>query len=285
MPEPIPQQNPLTVDLDRVIADKSPRLARWLPKFATGYLKRVIHQDEINRILRLYSHLPPVEFIRVALKDMQISYESVGIEKLNPGTRFLFAGNHPFGGMDGLMLLDELDRRFGSGRIIVNDILMNIKPLAPLFIPINKHGRQNNVYAADLRQALQGEGQIATFPAGLCSRRVKGEVCDLPWKPSFIKNAIESERDVVPVFFEGRLSNFFYGLSNLRKRFGIKANLEMAWLVDELFRQRGKHFRIVFGEPVPWQTLAKESPAAQSVGIRRKVYALQNQLTKGKNPK
>lgn len=271
----------LTVDLEKVIADKNPSLARLLPRFVIAYLKRTVHQDDVNRILHSYSHLPPVQFIRASLQDMRISYSSVGIGELDPAGRYLFAGNHPFGGMDGLMLLDELDRYFGPSRIIVNDLLMNVKPLAPLFIPINKHGRQNSAYAQQMREALDAPGQVATFPAGLCSRRTRGTVCDLNWKPSFVKNAIASRRDIVPVYFEGRLSNFFYNLSNLRNFFGIKANLEMLYLVDELFKQQGKHFRIVYGKPVPWQEMAAQGSAAHGCAeIRKQVYALSARIGK-----
>ncbi len=266
---------PLTVDLEKVIADKNPALARWLPRFIIAYIKRIVHQDDVNRILRSYAQLPPVEFIRASLQDLQIRYSSVGIERLDPSGRYLFAANHPFGGMDGLMLLDELDRYFGPSRIIVNDLLMNIKPLAPLFVPINKHGRQNSTYARQMHEALEGPNQLATFPAGLCSRRTRGRIGDLDWKPSFIKNAIASHRDIVPVYFEGHLSNFFYNLANLRTFLGIKANLEMFYLVDELFKQQGHHFRIVYGDPIPWQQMAAQgSPREWCSEVRQRVYAL-----------
>ena len=215
--------NTLQVDVDKVLADKNPGLARLLPRFIKAYLKRIVHQDEVNYVLRSFSHQPPVEFVRSTLDYMKITHCAVGLERLSCDGRYLFASNHPFGGMDGMMLCDELDSYFGSSRIIVNDILMNLKPLAPLFIPVNKHGRQNSDYAQRFRATLAGNEQIATFPAGLCSRRIRGTVCDLPWKPSFVKNAIESRRDIVPVYFEGKLSNFFYNLSSIRTALGIKA--------------------------------------------------------------
>ncbi len=265
----------LQVDLDKVIADKNPRLARLLPHFLKSYLKRIIHQDEINHVLRSFSHQTPVEFIRSTLSYMEISYRAVGLEQLPMQGRYLFVSNHPFGGMDGMMLCDELDKRFGSGRIIVNDILMNLEPLAPLFIPINKHGRQNSEYLRFFRDALASDDQIATFPAGLCSRRIEGKICDTKWKHSFVKNAIESQRDIVPVFFEGRLSNFFYNLSSFRKKIGIKANIEMIYLPDEMFSQKGRHFDIHFGKPIPWQELAASTSVSRTAQqIREMVYAL-----------
>jgi putative hemolysin len=182
--------------------------------------------------------------------------------------------NHPFGGMDGMMLCAELSTRFSEVRIIVNDLLMNLRPLAPLFVPVNKHGRQNARYAQTLRDTLESNAQIATFPAGLCSRRHHGRVADPRWKHSFVKNALESRRDIVPVRFDGELSSFFYNLSNLRSALGIRANIEMLYLPDEMFRQKGRRFEIRFGEPVRWQSL-RDAPAKVWAGrIRDMVYGL-----------
>ena len=273
-PNVMSDEKTLTVDLEKVIRDKNPALARLLPRFVVAYLKRTIHQDEINRILQAYSHLEPIPFIRAALADMGIRYRAVGLEKLPREGRYLFASNHPFGGMDGMMLCDELERHFGSVKIIVNDLLMHLTPLNPLFIPVNKHGRQNARYAQTLRDTLESNAQIATFPAGLCSRRHHGRVADPRWKHSFVKNALESRRDIVPVRFDGELSSFFYNLSNLRSALGIRANIEMLYLPDEMFRQKGRRFEIRFGEPVRWQSL-RDAPAKVWAGrIRDMVYGL-----------
>ena len=268
---------PLRIDLEEVIRSKKPALARLLPRFVLSYLKRTIHQDEINRILESHSELDPLSFIRAALSDMGITYRAVGLDALPEGGRYLFASNHPFGGMDGMMLCDEIARRFGEVKIIVNDLLMNLRPLSPLFIPVNKHGRQNAAYARMFRDAMASAGQIATFPAGLCSRRQNGIVTDTRWKPSFVKNAVESRRDIVPVFFEGELSSFFYNLSNFRKAVGIRANIEMLYLPDEMFRQKGKRFDIVFGQPVPWRQLDNGEPASVWASrLREYAYMLKN---------
>lgn len=273
-PNVMSDEKTLTVDLEKVIRDKNPALARLLPRFVVAYLKRTIHQDEINRILQAYSHLEPIPFIRAALADMGIRYRAVGLEKLPREGRYLFASNHPFGGMDGMMLCAELSTRFSEVRIIVNDLLMNLRPLAPLFVPVNKHGRQNARYAQTLRDTLESNAQIATFPAGLCSRRHHGRVADPRWKHSFVKNALESRRDIVPVRFDGELSSFFYNLSNLRSALGIRANIEMLYLPDEMFRQKGRRFEIRFGEPVRWQSL-RDAPAKVWAGrIRDMVYGL-----------
>ncbi len=262
------------IDVEKVLAAKAPDLARKVPRFAINYLKRIIHQDDLNTIIPLYFHLPPMEFIEGLFGYMNVKYEAVGLDKIDASGRYVFASNHPFGGMDGMMLADLLTRHFGDVRVIVNDILMVIEPLQPIFIPVNKHGRQNSASVEAFNAAFSSELPLLTFPAGLCSRRIKGEVKDLPWKANFIKKAIASERDVVPVHCEGRLSNFFYNLSNLRTRLGVKANVEMLYLVDEMFKQFGNSFNIRFGTPISWKTLAEMSVKEAVEYVRKESYAL-----------
>ena len=254
---------------------KAPRVARWVPRPLVNYLRRIVHEREINEVLERAWELPPQAFIREAFRCLEIDYTVHGLEKLDRKGRYLFASNHPFGGMDGLMLADKLIDHFGDVRVVVNDLLMNIEPLRPLWVPVNKHGAQNAAYARRFDEAMYGELPILTFPAGLCSRRRRGEVSDLEWKTSFVKRAYASQREIVPVYVEGRLSDFFYRLSNLRQALGIRFNVEMLYLADEMFRQRGRTFRIRVGEPVPMGELqAFDGLREQADYIRKKAYFL-----------
>ncbi len=265
----------MKVDVEQILKEKNPAAAKFIPRPLVNYLKRIVHQDEVNEYLALYGHLPPLEFVRACLGRMNIRHHPEGLERLDPAGRYIFASNHPFGGADGLMLADEVSRRFGEARVVVNDILMNLTPLSPIFVPVNKHGRQNPEYARMFSEAFASDMPIITFPAGLCSRRTAGLVTDLPWKPNFIRRAVADRRDVVPVHFDGQLSDRFYRIYSWRKALGVGLNIEMLWLVDEMFRQAGKDFRIAFGEPVPWQSMAGGGrPAAWCGRIREMVYRL-----------
>ena len=230
------------IDIGAVLADKAPRLARWIPGFVIGWLRRTIHESEINYILEHYWNLPPQEFIRACFREWQVTYTVEGLEKLDPKGRYLFAANHPFGGMDGMMLADKLIDRFGDARVVVNDLLMHLEPLRPLWIPVNKHGSQNSAYARKFDEEFVGEVPILTFPAGLCSRCIGGEVTDLPWKTNFLKKAYASQREIVPVFVEGRLSNFFYRVARLRVMYIFSA-AECPSLMREIGRLREIAFR------------------------------------------
>ena len=262
------------IDIGAVLADKAPRLARWIPGFVIGWLRRTIHESEINYILEHYWNLPPQEFIRACFREWQVTYTVEGLEKLDPKGRYLFAANHPFGGMDGMMLADKLIDRFGDARVVVNDLLMHLEPLRPLWIPVNKHGSQNSAYARKFDEEFVGEVPILTFPAGLCSRCIGGEVTDLPWKTNFLKKAYASQREIVPVFVEGRLSNFFYRVARLRVMLGLKLNIEMLWLPDEMFSQKGRHFRIFVATrfPSPSCSVTADSASRPNSYVKRRIF-------------
>lgn len=267
------------IDIGAVLAAKAPKIARFVPRWVVEWLRRTIREREINHILRSYWDLPPQEFIRACFREWNVTYSIEGLDCLDPAGRYLFASNHPFGGMDGMMLADKLIDHFGDARVVVNDLLMYLDPLRPLWIPVNKHGMQNSDYARRFGDEFAGDVPILTFPAGLCSRRPHGVVEDPEWRPSFLKKASDSQREIVPVFVEGHLSDFFYGMTNWRRRLGVKFNIEMLWLPDEMFSQGGKHFHIVVGDPIPFSELSEQgSLRAQTEYIRKKAYFLQNKL-------
>ena len=272
------------IDIGAVLQTKAPRLSQRIPAFAVQWLRRTIHEAEINHILRTYWDLPPQEFIRACFRDWRVTYSAEGLEGLDPKGRYLFVANHPFGGMDGMMLADKLIDRFGDARVVVNDLLMHVEPLRPLWVPVNKHGAQNAAYARRMEEAYFGDLPLLTFPAGLCSRRIGGRVTDTEWKNNFLKKAYASQRQIVPLFVEGRLSNFFYRMTALRKMLGVKFNIELLWLPDEMFSQKGRHFRIVAGEPIPMAELQEQgSLHEQTEYIRKKTYFLKNRLADGNN--
>jgi putative hemolysin len=113
------------------------------------------------------------------------------------------------------------------------------------------------------------------FPAGLCSRKTKGVVKDLEWKKTFIVKSVNTQRDIIPVHFEGENSKFFYRLANINKMLGIKFNIAMLYLADEMFKNTNKRFKVTFGKPIPWQTFDKsKSPSEWAQHVKELVYTL-----------
>lgn len=273
--------NPKLIDVERIIGGKSPKLLKMLPKGIIRYLKRIIHQDELNSILERLGHLKNVEFVNACLEDMGISYTAQGLENLRPDGRYLLASNHPLGGLDGLILISEMQKHFPEVKFVVNDLLMALGQLDGIFVPVNKLGGQNTDYARRIEDTYSSSSQMLYFPAGLCSRKISGQIVDLEWKKSFIAKAVKHQRDIVPIYFEGRNSNFFYNLARLRKFLGIKANIEMLYLVDEMFKQKGKALNLIIGEPIPYTTFTKEKSAQDwALFVRNKAYALKREAKK-----
>jgi len=268
-------EEPVLIDLEKAIAQKNPRLLRALPGFVIRYLKRTIHQDELNEIIRLYGHMSGVDFVKNALAFMQVTYETYGLENIPAEGRFIFVSNHPLGGLDGLVFIKVIGEIFPEIRFPVNDLLLNIPGLNSIFLPINKHGQQSRDAVRAIEEAYASDAQILYFPAGLCSRKRKGRIVDLEWKKHFITKAVEYKRDVIPVYFSGKNSNFFYNLSNLRILLGIKANLEMIYLPDEMFRQKGKKLSLTIGPPMPYTLFDKSrTPAQWAEYVKERVYEM-----------
>ena len=268
-----------TVHLERVLREKAGKKARYIPRPLVSWLKKIIHQDEINGIIERRGEKQGVVWIEECLQELDVTIRVEGAEHLpdaSDGRFCTFVSNHPLGGQDGLALGAVLGRRYdGKVKYLVNDLLMYLPGLAPLCIPINKTGKQSRDFPRMVREGFAGDNHIIMFPAGLCSRRTNGVIQDLPWQKTFITKSIETKRDVVPIHFSGRNSDRFYRLANICKRLGLKFNVAMLFLVDEMFKNAHKTFTVTIGEPIPWQTFDKSrTPQEWAAYVREIVYSL-----------
>jgi len=242
----------LQVDVKQAIASKNKKLANWLPRFVIRWVEKLIHQDEINRFLAKHAHDTPVEFAKYGLEEFaQASVTVTNEEKLPKNGRYIVVSNHPLGAIDGLAMIALIGKYRKDIKFPVNDLLLSIKPLDGIFIPINKHGRNCKDAADELHNAFTSNDLIIYFPAGLCSRKINGKIQDLEWKKTIIQKAKLYQRDIIPAYFEGKNSERFYRIANLRKRLGIKTNIEMILLPDEMVKQKGNKFTVTFGGPIP----------------------------------
>lgn len=265
------------IDIKKVFKDKSPKLCKVLPRFVFRYLKRIIHQDELNDFITYAHGKFGADFARAYLEFSDIQVELKGGENLpKQGERVIFAGNHPLGGLDGIALMMVLGYRYPNIKFMVNDILLNILNLRSILLPINKHGTQARDAVRLISEAHVSDIPIYTFPAGLVSRRRKGVIKDLKWGKNVILSAIKYQRNIIPIHISGRNSNFFYNLSNLRKRLGIKANIEMLYLVDEFIKNNHSKITITIGKPVSYTTFDKSKTKDEwAAAMREKVYEME----------
>ena len=268
-----------TIDIDEIVRGKAGAKARFVPRFVLSWLKRIIHQDEVNEFILGEGDKQGMPWLDDCMEYLGTTLNVKGFENLpddSDGRLFTFVSNHPLGGPDGVALGHLLGHRY-DGRIkyLVNDLLMNLHGLAPFFVPINKTGKQSRNFPQLVEAVFNSPNHIIMFPAGLCSRRIGGQIHDLPWQKTFITKSVETQRDIVPIRFNGRNSDFFYRIANVGKRLGLKFNIAMLYLVDELYKNRGKTFDVTIGKPIPYSTFDKSrKPQEWAAYVEDIVYKL-----------
>ena len=263
------------IDVEKVIGDKNPTLLRRLPRFVLSYLKKILHQDEVNRIIADNEGVTGVQFCHNVIKEFNITASIDGIENAPKTGGVTFASNHPLGGMDALAFIDQFSHYRSDIKFIANDILLNLEPMRDIFVGVNKHGSTAVPSLKNVDATLASDESVVIFPAGLVSRRKNGVVEDLQWKKTFVTRAKRHNVPIVPVYIDGSLSNFFYRLSNFRERLGIKANIEMLFLVNELFKQKNKTIQITFGKAILASELDDSKKDIEwAEEIKRRTYGL-----------
>lgn len=282
----------IKIDLDGVLRDRLPRLSRLIPRFVVEWMKRTICQTRLNELLEENASLEGAPFARGVLRSLNITLAPEHEERLPEPShrRVLYVSNHPLGGLDGMALIDYVQRRHGGNvYFVVNDLLQAVAPLRSVFLPVNKFGRQSREAIQAVEEAFAGDDPIIMFPAGLVSRlqkvRVGGNiqrrVCDLKWNKMFVNEAVKHQRDVIPLFFGGENSPHFYKMANRRLKLRLKFNFEMIYLPGEMFTLENSTLPVTFGSPVPWQQLTVGSGAPQCAArMRRLIY----RIAAGENP-
>ena len=268
-----------TIDIDNILKGKMGAKVKFVPKPLISWLKHIAHQDEVNAFLWENRDKVGVEWLEACVKYLDMTLEVEGKENLpssDDNKLYTFVSNHPLGGEDGVALGAIIGRHYdGRFRYLVNDLLMNLPGLAPVCIPINKTGLQGRNFPMMVKAGFESNNHMLMFPAGLCSRRHKGVVRDIPWSKTFISKSVEYQRDIVPIHFSGQNSNFFYRLANFSDKY-LPFNFAMLFLVDEMYKNVHKTFRITIGRPISWQTFDKsKSPLEWAQYVKDKVYALE----------
>jgi putative hemolysin len=242
-------ENKKFIDVEKVLKEKAYKLYRWLPGFAISWLKKKLHEQEINDAMVLLKDDMGLDFNKKALGILEAKVESIHPENIPLTGNVTIAANHPLGGLDGMALIKAVGEIRPDVHFFVNDILKNVTNYGDVFIAVNKLGAASAGSLRTMEEIFRQGGAVLIFPAGLVSRKQNGIVRDLSWKKSFVTQAIDHKRQIIPTFIEGENSRFFYNFARWRKRLGIRANIEMLFLPDEMFRANKKTIRIHFGKP------------------------------------
>ena len=262
------------IDIELVLKEKAFKIYRWLPRFAINWLKRLLHEDDINYSMFRLRDRRGLDFNKHALEIIQAKVESIHPERIPITENVTVASNHPLGGLDGMALIQAVGEVRPDVYFFVNDILKNISNYGDVFVAVNKLGAASAGSLRTMEEIFRQGGAVLIFPAGLVSRKQNGIVRDLSWKKSFVTQAIDHKRLVQPVFIEGENSPFFYNFASWRKKIGIKANIEMVLLPDEMFRANKKTIRIHFGKPFSYQVFdTSKSHKAWADKVNQYIYS------------
>ena len=260
----------LRVDIDELLRTKAPGPYKFIPRFIINYVKRVVHEKDINDFLAKDGEKRGIDFINATLEMLGAEIIIEGMENIPPTGGYIFASNHPLGGLDGLSIIYSIAKVRTDIKFFVNELLLTLKNLDNIIVPVNINGNSTRKMLETVDKIYSADFAIPIFPAGLVSRKSgRDEIKDLNWKKSFITQAKHYQKDIVPIYIEGKNSRFFYNFAALRKKLGIKINLEMFFLVDEMFAHKDKKVILHFGKPVSWQVFDKRHTDAQWANIFR----------------
>lgn len=270
------KNEPIRIDVEGLIRSKNPKLLRWIPRFVIAYLKKIIHQDDVNSFIARNHGKKNQDFCAAIVEefDLKLSLKNLeNIPKTGPATVVM---NHPLGGMDAIAFVHQLAHYRTDIKFIVNDLLLNLDGMKEMFVGVNKHGANSRASKQQVADLFETEQLICVFPAGLVSRKKNGLIRDLEWKKTFLTMSRKANRTIIPVYIKGRLSNFFYRLSNFRAFLGLKVNIEMLYLVNELYKQKGQEIDFVVGKPIDIQFFDKtRSDANWAEWMKEQLYQLE----------
>lgn len=266
------------VDVESVLKAKAGSKARYVPRCLVSWLRRIVHEDEINAYLSETEGITGLPWLRRTIEYLDMKVVVEGEENLPPAEKgpYTFVCNHPLGGPDGIAIGAELGGHYnGKLKYLVNDILMFLPGLAPLCVPVNVTGAQSRRSPEAVNAAFASGDNILMFPAGLCSRRHHGVIHDVAWKKTFISKSVANQRDVVPMHFSGRNSDRFYRIARLCELLHSPVNVAMLFLADETYRNAHKTFTLKIGKPIPWQTFDRtKTPAEWAAYVESICYSL-----------
>jgi putative hemolysin len=268
------------IDIRKIFKEKNPGAYKWTPGFLLEYIRKIVHEDDLNRFLNRENHKFGFDYCDAALLEIGIGVTHQGSENVPTQGGFVLCSNHPLGGVDGMALIQVVGRMRKDIRFLVNDLLKNLENFGDLFVPVNKLGSNATDNLRRIEEIYASEQGVLLFPAGLVSRRgAKNDIKDLEWHRSFVTKAIKYNHPIVPTHLSGELSNWFYNLSAFRKMIGIKANIEMLYLADEMYAQGKKTMMISIGKPIPASMFDKtRKPAEWAQILRDFIYELPKDL-------
>ncbi len=244
------------IDLSHLFAEgsRSRQLFRHTAQVPTEALLGVSGLNTVYENIRIRASFSPERnFFDHSLDELGLTYRisSGSIESIPTNGPVFVVSNHPFGGIDGLILGSLILSRRKDSRILANSLLARMPEIVPHIVPVNPFGtrqaKKDNPTGLRAAGKWLSEGHcLATFPAGSVShfQNERGECGDGPWHANVARLARAHGATVVPLYFEGRNSAFFQIASRLHPR------VRTALLIRELLNKSGMEIRLRIGSPI-----------------------------------
>ncbi|MCB1985528.1 MAG: GNAT family N-acetyltransferase [Burkholderiales bacterium] len=247
---------------------------RPLFKTASSILKKLFHQDEINRFIETHRHLVGLEFNDAVLEHFNFTFLVSGKDRsrIPDQGRVLIVANHPLGSLDGLALLKLVSEIRTDVRIVATTLLDCIDPLKDLFLSVDNSPKTAKAHDQIIQiiGALEAEQAVIMFPTGEVSRIRPTGIRDGKWSPGFLSLAKKTKAPILPVYIGGKNSPLFYGLSSIYKPLGTMM------LVNEMFNQKDHEISFRIGKLIPWDSIAAIDLPKKAIAklMRKQVYLL-----------
>lgn len=260
-------------------------IAGMVPKLASHrhlveWAMHVIGLDEVNAIHSRHCHSTGTEFSTRLVEDefkLRLKVDNEDVLSRFPDGPFITVSNHPYGGMDGIILLHLVGKYRPDYKLMVNMILYNISAMRPSFIPVDAiktdDPAKKAVTLQSLREAMahvNAGHPLGFFPAGAVSKIDRSlHIRDREWQPTVTRMIKQLEVPVIPIYFHGHNSTFFNILGLIDWR------LRSARLPKEIFNKKGKEVHVSVGEPISVGK-QREFNDPESLGryLREQTYAL-----------
>ena len=280
MEEKMEEIRPDVLNADDIIEMK-PALGRF--RWLINRLLHWLQVDEVNRVHGRWCHDSGPAFVAHLIEDdFKIDLNVEGKEVLDhlPEGAFITVSNHPFGALDGIILIYLITRHRPRFKVMVNMILNKIQAMRPNFIAVDalasNDPEKRKVSMLGIRSALRQlkEGEpLGFFPAGAMSKTDRhGNLEDRPWQKSVLEIIYRAKVPVIPIFFQGSNSRWFNILGH------ICWPARSLRLPAEVFRKRNTRMTVSIGKPISVEEQAMHNASPEELGayLREKTYALRH---------
>jgi len=259
--------------VEKIIDEKKIRFYRNLPQAFKSFIKSILYENQVNKLLNEFRNDRDLAFINKILSYLNLSISTHFNYPINKLNRCIFVCNHPTGIIDGLVVMNIINEAHPT-QIITNDILDFVPNIKNLILPVDWLGTINKKQTRSLINAFHSDKHIIIFPAGEVSKFRNFTIEDLDWNPSFIKKAIQFNRNIIPVRISGKNSTLFYAVSILRRFFKMDFNIEMFLLIREVFNKKNCSINVKFGSPISFKTLNRHMINSETNRIKNITYSI-----------